>query len=130
LNVPYEVRGESQIWVPDNMAAQMRLQMAGEGLVGGSTRGYELFDNGSSFGTTSLVQDINARRALEGELARTITSMPAIRSTQVHLVMPKRELFSRSQTKPTAAVKVDTSDRVLSEEQVNAIVHLVAAAVP
>lgn len=130
LNVPYEVRGESQIWVPDNIAAQMRLQMAGEGLVGGSTRGYEIFDNGSSFGTTSLVQDINARRALEGELARTITSMPAIRSTQVHLVMPKRELFSRSQTKPTAAVKVDTSDRVLSEEQVNAIVHLVAAAVP
>src|SRR5690606_20557787 len=55
LNVPYEVRGESQIWVPDNMAAQMRLQMAGEGLVGGSTRGYEIFDNGSSFGTTSLV---------------------------------------------------------------------------
>lgn len=130
LNVPHEIRGESQIWVPANVAPQMRLQMAGEGLVGGSTRGYEIFDKGSSFGTTSLVQDINARRALEGELARTITSMPVIRSAQVHLVMPKRELFSRTQTKPTAAVKVDTSDRVLSAEQVTAIVHLVAAAVP
>lgn len=130
MGVPYDIRGESQIWAPDNRVGQLRLQMAAEGLVGTSTKGYEIFDEGSMFGTTSMVQDINARRALEGELSRTISSLPVVSQASVHLVMPKRELFSRVETPPSASVKLDLGSRVLSPEQVTAITHLVAAAVP
>ena len=129
-NIPYEVRGESAIYVPADKVATLRLKIAGEGMVGGSQSGYEVLDNASSFGTTSLVQDINARRALEGELARTIMSIPAVASARVHLVMPKKRVFMKDETESTASVTLDLGNRVLSPEQVQAITHLVAAAVP
>ena len=130
LDVKYEVRGENQIYVPQARVGVLRLQMAGEGLVGNSTTGYEIFDNTSSFGTTALVQDINARRALEGELARTIVSIPVVKGARVHIVLPKRQLFSRNQTEASASVTLNIGSRMLEDEQVNSIVHLVAAAVP
>ena len=130
MNVNFELRGESQIYVPQSQVGLLRLQMAGEGLVGSSTTGYEIFDNTSSFGTTALVQDINARRALEGELARTITSIPVVKGARVHIVLPKRQLFSRNQVEATASVTLNLANRRLEEEQVSSIVHLVAAAVP
>lgn len=130
MNVNFELRGDSQIYVPRSEVGMLRLQMAGEGLVGNSTTGYEIFDNTSSFGTTALVQDINARRALEGELARTIVSIPVVKGARVHIVLPKRQLFSRNQVKATASVTLNLGNRILAEEQVNSVVHLVAAAVP
>lgn len=129
-NIPYEVRGESAIYVPAEQVATLRLKIAGEGMVGGSQGGYEILDNASSFGTTALVQDINARRSLEGELARTIMSIPAVSSARVHLVMPKKRVFMKDDTEATASVTLDLGNRVLSPEQVQAITHLVAAAVP
>lgn len=130
MDVNFELRGDSQIFVPRSQVGMLRLQMAGEGLVGNNTTGYEIFDNTSSFGTTALVQDINARRALEGELARTIVSIPMVKGARVHIVLPKRQLFSRNQVKATASVTLDLGNRMLENEQVNSIVHLVAAAVP
>lgn len=130
MNVPYQVRGDGRIYVPDSQVPKLRLQMAGEGLVGGSTKGYEIFDNSSSFGTTSLVQNIDARRALEGELARTITSLPMVKSARVHLVMAKHQLFSQDATKATASVVLNLGSRTLSGDQIQSITHLVAAAVP
>lgn len=129
-NIPYEIRGESSIYVPDTQVGQLRLKIAGSGLVGASSAGYEIFDKSSGFGTTSLVQNINARRVMEGELARTIQSLPAVRAARVHLVLPTRQLFSREETQPSASVWVNLSDRVLSAEQIQSITHLVAAAVP
>ncbi len=130
LGVKHEIRGDSQIYVPQKQVGTLRLQIAGEGLVGSSSTGYEIFDDTSSFGTTSLIQNINARRALEGELARTITSLPVVKAARVHIVMPKRQLFSRNQTKASASVTLNIGSRSLEEDQINGMVQLVAAAIP
>jgi len=129
-NIPSEVRGDGSVYVPGNQVGQLRLQVAGQGMVGGSTAGYELFDNQSAFGTTSFVSNINARRALEGELARTISTIPAVSGARVHIVLPKQNLFSREQVEPRAAIALNLGPRTLTPEQVNSIAQLVAAAVP
>lgn len=129
LGVKYEIRGDS-LYIPQNKVAEMRLKIAGEGLVGSSNVGYEVFDKSSSFGTTSLVQNINARRALEGELARTIMSMPVVSHARVHIVIPKKELFSKDKPKASASVTLNIGSRILSDEQIQSITHLVAAATP
>jgi flagellar M-ring protein FliF len=77
------------------------------------------------------VQNVNLIRALEGELARTIRSMGTVAEARVHLVMPKRELFSRTEREPTASVLIRArGTERLNKSQVRAIQHLVAAAVP
>jgi flagellar M-ring protein FliF len=129
MNVKYQVRSGG-VYAPKDKIAELRLKIAGEGIVGSSTAGYEIFDTQSAFGTTSLVQNINARRALEGELGRTITSLPTVASSRVHLVMPKKKLFSRERIEPTASVVVNIGTRILSDEQVQSITHMVAASVP
>lgn len=129
-NIKYEVRNEGSVYVPQNQVGQLRLSAAGQGLVGGSTGGYELFDNTSAFGTTNFVQNLNAKRALEGELARTISSLPAVSGARVHVVLPKQNLFSRQMVEPTAAVALNLGNRTLEEGQVSSIAQLVAAGVP
>lgn len=126
----YELRGDSSVYVPQDQVGQLRLMVAGQGLVGAGAGGYELFDNQSAFGTTNFVQNLNAKRALEGELAKTIMSLPAVTGARVHLVLPRQNLFSREQTTPTAAVALNLADRTLDSGQVNSIAQLVAAAVP
>lgn len=130
--VPYELRNNgTEVYVPANEVARMRLGMAGQGLPSGGTIGYEIFDDADVLGTTNFVQNINLVRALEGELARTIGSITSIRSARVHLVLPRRELFSRVKQNPSAAIvlKMEGATR-LDKEQVLAIQHVVAAAVP
>ena len=129
-SIPYETQGEDSVYVPADKVGQLRLTLAGQGLVGGSTGGYELFDNKSAFGTTNFVQNINAKRALEGELARTIATIPAISGARVHIVLPKQNLFAREQTPPSAAISLNTGNRLLDAAQVQSIAALVAAAVP
>ncbi|MBI1308794.1 MAG: flagellar M-ring protein FliF [Proteobacteria bacterium] len=129
-NIAHEVRGEGAVYVPSDKVGELRLQVAGQGMVGGSTAGYELFDNQSSFGTTNFVSNLNAKRALEGELARTIGTLPAVSGARVHLVLPKQNLFSREQVTPSAAVALNLGVRTLQPEQVQSIASLVAAAVP
>ena len=93
--VPYELRGDgSQIYAAADQVAKLRLSLAAEGIPAGGSIGYEIFDRADALGTTNFVQQINQNRALEGELARTIRSIRQVRSARVHLVMPKRELFS------------------------------------
>ncbi len=131
LNVPFELRGDgSQIYVPEEQVLRLRMSMAAEGLPNGGSVGYELFDQSSGIGTTSFVQQLNAARALEGELARTITSLARIQSARVHLVLPKREVFSRDRQEPTASIVVKLAGGSLSASQVLAIQHLVSTAVP
>jgi flagellar M-ring protein FliF len=128
--VPFEVKGDgSQIYVPDDQVGRVRLAMAGEGLPNGGSIGYEIFDRADALGTTNFVQQINQLRALEGELGRTIRALRQVKGSRVHLVMPKRELFSRDKAEPTASVVV-TLQGQLEKEQVAAIQHLVASSVP
>lgn len=131
-NIPYELRGDGQqIFVPSQMVLRLRMQLAEEGLPTGGSVGYEIFDKSDSLGTTNFVQNVNLLRALEGELARTIRSIGSVDEARVHLVMPKRELFSRREQKPSASVVIKSRGAGKhSKAQVMAIQHLVAAAVP
>ena len=131
-NIPYDIKaGGKQIFVPGDQVLQLRVSLAESGLPGGGSVGYEIFDNSQGIGTTNFVQNINLVRALEGELARTIGAMRNVRGARVHLVMPRRELFSREKQEASASVvlQVQGSAR-LGNEQVQAIQHLIAAAVP
>lgn len=128
-NVAHEVRNDGAVYVASDQVGQARLKVAGEGLVGGGA-GYELFDNQSSFGTSNFVSNLNAKRALEGELARTISTLPAVQGARVHLVLPKQNLFSRETIEPSAAVALNLGARSLEPDQVRSIAQLVASSVP
>ena len=132
MKVPYEVDASGGlIRVPSDQVGKLRMMMATEGLPKGGSVGYEIFDQKEGFGTTSFVQNINHLRALEGELARTISSMNPIETARVNLVLPQRELFSHGTQAATASIFIKTrGGTVLSHEQISAIQHLIAASVP
>src|SRR5262249_7750313 len=130
--VPYELRaGGSQIWVPENTALRLRMTLAEAGLPRGGTVGYELFDRSEALGSNTFLQNVNQLRAPEGELARPITSLGPVAAARVHLVVPRRELFQRERQDPTASVVLRLRDAGrMPRQQVSAIQHLVASAVP
>jgi flagellar M-ring protein FliF len=131
-NIPYDVKDNGkQIFVPSDKVGSTRIALAQEGLPGSGTVGYEIFDKASALGTTNFMQNISLVRALEGELARTIRSLKAVHSARVHLVLPKRQLFSRTKQSATASVilKMRGSQK-LAGERIAAIQHLVASSVP
>ncbi len=132
LKIPYEVSNDSsKVMVPGKDVGRARMLLAQEGLPNGGSMGYEIFDKQSNFGTTNFVQNINQVRALEGELARTISSLDNVKSARVHLVLPQRELFSREERQSTASVFLQLKGkRPLDQDQVQGIQSLIASAVP
>jgi flagellar M-ring protein FliF len=130
--VEYNVHEDgSRIMVSGDEVGRARLLLAKEGLPNGGSMGYEIFDKKSGFGTTNFVQNINQVRALEGELSRTISSMEAVKSARIHLVLPQRELFSRENRKSSASVFLGLHNGAfLDREQVLSIQSLVSSAVP
>lgn len=130
--LPYQISADgSRIMVPGDEVGRARMLLAEAGLPNGGSLGYEIFDQQSGFGTTNFVQNINQVRALEGELARTISSLDGIRSARVHIVLPQRELFSREQRTSSASVFLGIRGNVNpAREQIAAIQSLVASAVP
>jgi flagellar M-ring protein FliF len=130
--VKYELRNNgSAIFVPNDQAHKLRMDLTNKGITAGGSIGYEIFDKSDSLGTTNFQQNINHIRALEGELARTIKTLDGVHSARVHIVTPRRELFSRERLEPSASVilKMKSKGR-LGNEQVQAIQHLVAGAIP
>ncbi len=129
--IPFRQSGTS-IEVAYNTITQARLLLAERGLpTGDASVGYELFDRDQAFGTSNFVQEVNRLRALEGELARTISSLEPVGEARVHLVLPTRELFSRDQQPPSASVTLSLiPGQRMDARQIQAISHLVAAAVP
>ncbi|MFN4089773.1 MAG: flagellar basal-body MS-ring/collar protein FliF [Alphaproteobacteria bacterium] len=132
LNVPYEIsRDGTRILVPQSRAARLRMAMAEDGLPAGGSLGYEIFDRGSALGTTSFAQRINHLRALEGEIARSIRTLGNVQAARVHLVLPRREIFSREADTPSASIILTLRGPAqLPRQQVLAIQNLVASAVP
>ncbi|MGE3540095.1 MAG: flagellar basal-body MS-ring/collar protein FliF [Candidatus Tectimicrobiota bacterium] len=132
MNIPYSLKGDgSTILVPAPMVLDVRLRMYNEGLPQGGGVGYEIFDKHDLLGARPVVDEINRVRALQGELARTITNIAAIRSARVHLVIPKKALFREQQDKTTASVFLTlTPGRRLAPEQVRSIMQFVASSVP
>jgi flagellar M-ring protein FliF len=128
-NVAYELRGDGDtILVPRDQITSIRMSLAQEGLPTRGQVGYEIFDQQSTLGATSFVQNINNVRALEGELARTISSLARIKSARVHLVLPERELFRRERTDPSASIVLSVRGQLATGE-IRAIQHLVASAI-
>ncbi len=126
---PYELRGEGEtILVPRDQITTIRMNLAADGLPSNGQVGYEIFDQQSTLGATSFVQDVNLVRALEGELARTISSLARVRTARVHLVLPKRELFRRERADPSASITLGVRG-TLSSSEINAIQYLVSSAI-
>jgi flagellar M-ring protein FliF len=132
LGVPYQLASDgATIRVPADQALRLRVTMAQEGLPAGGSIGYEIFDRSQPLGTTSFEQQVNRLRALEGELARTIRTIDQVKNARVHLVIPERQLFAKEQPSPSASIILTMQGgAVLDKQQVSAIEHLVAAAVP
>jgi flagellar M-ring protein FliF len=108
-----------------------RLKLAEVGLPGSKTPGFELMDKEQPLGTSQFVEGTRYQRSIEGELARTITSISSIRSARVHLALPKKTVFVRDASKPTASVFVEVfAGRTVEPAQVKAIMNLVASSVP
>jgi flagellar M-ring protein FliF len=132
MNIPYQVKGDgSTILVPSDQVARLRLTMAETGIPHGGSIGYEIFDKNDALGTTSFQQGVNEMRALEGELERTIGAINVVEQARVHLVLPKRELFSRERQEPSASIVLKIRGAApLGKPQIAAILNLVASSVP
>jgi flagellar M-ring protein FliF len=131
-HVPYRLGGGgTQVLIPTDQVAESRMLLAKDGLPSGGSIGYELFDRGDSYLFSAFQQKISETRAMEGELARTIRSIRGIRAARVHLVLASREPFAREQQEAQASVMLTmVGAQRLDKEGVQAILNLVAAAVP
>jgi flagellar M-ring protein FliF len=131
--IRYDISADgTQFLVSQKDISKARMIAVKEGLPSGGAMGYELFDQQSGFGTTNAQEKLNRKRALEGELARTISSLDQIKSARVHLVLPERELFTRQTAPASASVLLSVKGRggSLGREQIASIQALVASAVP
>ena len=129
--IPYEYNeaGDS-ILVPEDKRAAMRMELAMKGLPKTGDVGFEIFDEGN-FGISDFVQRTNHTRAIQGELARTISMMDAIRSAKVFVVKPENNLLLSEDPndRPSASVYVDTGGNTLDKNNVVAVQFLVSRAV-
>jgi flagellar M-ring protein FliF len=132
-HIPFQLgAGGTAILVPADLVPQARVALAKAGLPSGGSVGYELFDRGAAgLTSTDFEQQIAQTRALEGELARSIRAIAGVRGARVHLVLPRREPFAREQQDARASVLLTMAGATrLDREGVQAVLNLVAAAVP
>ena len=130
-NVPFRLEASgAALAVPASKVHDARLLLAAAGLPRGGGVGFELFDRGD-LGLSEFTQKVNLRRATEGELARTIGRLAAVRSARVHLSMGEKGLYRDDDRKPSAAVVVNLQPgRTLADKELAGVRHLVSAAVP
>jgi len=130
MNIPYRMGDNgASILVPEELVYDTRLKLAAQGLPKGGSAGFELLDN-PRMGISQFAEQVNYQRALEGELARTVESIGAVRSARVHLAIPRPSVFVRDAQQPSASVLVELErGRALDAEQVAGIVHLVSSSV-
>ena len=131
LNVEYKINPTSgAIQVPADQVHALRLQLAGMGLPKESNTGFEIMEKDTGFGVSQLVEGARYQRAQEGEIARSIMTIRAVKSARVHLAMPKESVFVRQPRKPSASVVVELKPgESLDARQVEAIVRLVSTSV-
>lgn len=131
MNIPYKyAEGGGAVLVPADRVHDARLKLASQGLPKGGNVGFELMEN-QKLGSSQFIERVNFQRAMEGELARSIESVSSVQAARVHLAMPKDSVFVSEQKAPTASVLLNLHPgRVLDQQQISAIVHLVASSVP
>jgi len=132
MGVDYSVETESgAIMVPTDQVRPLKLKLAAQGLPRTKSSGYEILDKESGFGTSKNIELMRFQRALEGEIARTVSSIQNVKSARVLLALPKQSVFVRKRKKPSASVIVNLfQGRALEKGQIEAIIHLVASSVP
>ena len=130
-NIPYRFsEGGHTILVPQAVVHDTRLRLAAQGMPKGGLVGFELLEN-QKMGISQFAEQVNFQRGLEGELARSIQSLAAVKGARVHLAIPKQTAFLRDDQKPSASVLVSLyPGRTLEPAQVVGIVNLVASSVP
>ncbi len=130
--VPYRLdERNGSIMVPADEVYDARFRLAAQNLPGGGEVGFEILQEEQSFGTSQFVEQARFQRALEVELGRSISTVNGVRSARVHLAQPRQSAFVREPRPATASVLLTlTGMGKLGEGQVNAIAHMVAAAVP
>jgi flagellar M-ring protein FliF len=126
----YELDNDGKtILIPKDKIYDTRLSLAGEGLPQSSLIGYEIFDR-TNIGVTDFVQKVNYRRALEGEIARTILQLEEVEAARVHIVVPEKTIFKEDEKPTTASIVLKLrANKTLRKENVQGMVHLVASSV-
>ncbi len=121
--------GGTTIMVPQKAVHRLRVDLAGKGVPSSGTVGFEIFD-GKQYGLTEFLQNVNFKRALEGELTKSIESLQGIQSARVHLVLPKPSIFKKLDSPATASVvlKMGRGAR-LEDSRITGIQSLVAGSV-
>ncbi len=130
--VPYQVQsGAGAILVDASKLDDARMTLAAAGLPKGGARGFELLEEKPAFGTSQFLERARYQHAIEGELARSIARIDNVRGARVHLALPQETVFARQRREPSASVIIDLyAGRMLDQQQIGAITHLVAASVP
>lgn len=123
--------GSGAIMVPAERVHDARLQLAGQGLPQGKNSSVELMSKDPGFGVSQFMENARYQYALEGELARTISSLQAVEAARIHLALPQQSAFVRDRRPASASVLLQLRPgNRLQAEQVSAIVHLVASSIP
>jgi len=130
MGIPHQITdGGSTIEVPSGDVYKARIRLASQGLPKSGTVGYSIFDK-TNLGMTEFLQKMNFRRALEGELAKSVMELSAVEAARVHVVIPEEHLFEEDQELPTASVLVKlASGGVLTPRQIKGVTHLIASSV-
>ncbi|OPX56812.1 flagellar M-ring protein FliF [Oceanospirillum multiglobuliferum] len=130
--IGYKVDPKSgALLVLSNQIYQARMKIAASDVARTNTVGYELLDQEQGLGTSQFMESARYRRSVEGELARTISSLQSVKGARVHLAIPKQSVFVRDYRKPSASVFLHLqSGASLDSSQANAIVNLVATSIP
>lgn len=119
------------VMVPSAKLKEVRMQLAGQGLPNSVGMGFELLQQDTGFGSSQMVERARYQQAIQGELARTIATIGAVHSARVHLAIPKQSVFVRKRQPPSASVALRLHNgRSLEDDQVEAIVHMVASSIP
>ncbi|MHC4171476.1 MAG: flagellar basal-body MS-ring/collar protein FliF [Planctomycetota bacterium] len=128
--IAYELRnGGTSIYAPKEKVYQLRLDMAKEGLPVGEQGGYKIFDN-EKIGVSPFVQNVNLKRALQEELAKSIQMIDGVVHTRVHIVSSEQTLFTSEAGKTTASIVLRLKPGYrLSPLNIAAITHLVSGSV-
>ena len=130
-DIRYRLNSNGTVMVAESQFHDARMELASQGLPSGSAAGMEMMQEQSSFGVSQFMESARYQHALEAELARTISSLGAVREARVHLALPKQTAFIRDNKSASASVLLQLyGGRVLESDQASAVVNLVASSVP
>ena len=128
--IPYKITDNgTAIEVPQEQVYKVRLKLASKGIPNSGVVGYELFDN-NNLGMSNFMQKLNYKRAIEGELSKTLSEISGVKSARVQIVIPEKSVFKDEQKKATASVALQlVGGNDLSSSNIKAVQHLVASSI-